>query len=214
IEGLEGGRFALYSKMHHALIDGYTGMRLMEKSLSTDPGDREHHLFCDGRREGGGGGGGSAPPRPGLGELKELGRALLGVVRGERNDVVGPLQAPRSILNGPISRNRRLATQLLDLGRVKAVGKKVGGTLNDVVLALSAGSLRRFLAELGALPDRPLIAMVPVNIRPKDDPGGGNAVAGILAPPRTGPSASRPSARRRAPPRSSSAGCRGRRSWG
>jgi WS/DGAT/MGAT family acyltransferase len=188
IEGLAGGRFGLYSKMHHALIDGYTGMRLMERSLSTDPDDREHHLF-PGRP---GGARGAAPGLPSLVQLarqqlgvtRELGRALVELVRAARREVdalVMPLQAPRSVLNGPISRNRRLATQQLDLARVKALGRKAGATLNDVVLALSAACLRRFLVELGALPDRPLIAMVPVNIRPKDDPGGGNAVAGILA---------------------------------
>ena len=54
-------------------------------------------------------------------------------------------------------------------------------TLNDVCLALVGTALRRLLAELDALPAEPLITMVPVNIRPKDDPGGGNAVGAILA---------------------------------
>src|SRR5690606_28159791 len=49
-----------------------------------------------------------------------------------------------------------------------------------IILALSAGALRRFLSELAALPDTPLVAMLPVNIRPKDDPGGGNAVGAML----------------------------------
>ncbi len=188
VEGLQGGRFALYTKMHHALIDGYTGMRLMARSLSTDPEDHEHHLFP---------GDDDGEPRPRadppdllrlaleqVGASFEIGRKVVGLLRNlgqELEHLVVPLQAPRSILNGPISRNRRLATQQLDLGRMKAIGKKAGGTLNDVILALSAACLRRFLGDLGALPDRPLIAMVPVNIRPKDDPGGGNAVAGILA---------------------------------
>ena len=45
IEGLEGGRFAIYTKMHHALVDGYSGVRLMARSLSKDPDDREQPLF-------------------------------------------------------------------------------------------------------------------------------------------------------------------------
>jgi WS/DGAT/MGAT family acyltransferase len=61
------------------------------------------------------------------------------------------------------------------------VAKAAGGTLNDVVLALSGASLRRYLGELGALPSEPLVAMLPVNIRPKDDVGGGNAIGAILA---------------------------------
>jgi WS/DGAT/MGAT family acyltransferase len=61
------------------------------------------------------------------------------------------------------------------------VAKASHGTLNDVVLALCAGALRRFLAQQNDLPAEPLTAMLPVNIRPKDDPGGGNAVGAILA---------------------------------
>jgi WS/DGAT/MGAT family acyltransferase len=64
---------------------------------------------------------------------------------------------------------------------MRAVAKAAGGTLNDVILALSAASLRRYLLELDALPEEPLIAMVPVAIRAKDDVGGGNAVGAILA---------------------------------
>src|SRR5262249_53110914 len=115
---------------------------------------------------------------------KQLGKALLGLVqaaRREHDDLVMPFKAPKSILNGPIGRNRRFATQKLEIARVKALGKKTGATVNDVILALSGASLRRFLLELGALPEAPLIAMLPVNIRPKDDAGGGSAVAAVLA---------------------------------
>jgi WS/DGAT/MGAT family acyltransferase len=193
IEGLEGGRFAFYSKMHHALIDGYTGMKLVARILSPDASTRDTPLFLttpmparmttepDGALD--------APgllrlARDQLGAGKELGKALLGLVRAarrEHDDLIGPMKAPKSILNGPIGRNRRFATQQLELARIKAVGKKAGATMNDVVLALSGAVLRRFLLELSALPEQPLVAMVPVNIRPKDDPGGGNAVAAVLA---------------------------------
>ncbi len=60
------------------------------------------------------------------------------------------------------------------------MAKASDGTLNDVIVAISSGSLRRFLIEMDALPAEPLIAMIPVNIRPKDDPGGGNAVGSLL----------------------------------
>jgi WS/DGAT/MGAT family acyltransferase len=90
------------------------------------------------------------------------------------------MQAPKSILNQKISRNRRFATQQFPVQRLKDVAQHFGGTLNDMVMALCAGALRRLLMEQDALPERPLTAMIPVNIRPKGDPGGGNAVGAIL----------------------------------
>jgi WS/DGAT/MGAT family acyltransferase len=84
-------------------------------------------------------------------------------------------------LNAKISRSRRFATQQIETARIKAVAKAADATLNDVVLALSGASLRRYLLELNALPSAPLVAMVPVNIRPRGDAGGGNAVGAILA---------------------------------
>jgi WS/DGAT/MGAT family acyltransferase len=119
-----------------------------------------------------------------VGVAKDIGRALVNVVRSMRGGASGlalPLQAPKSVLNQRISRSRRFATQQVSLERVKKLAAASGGTLNDVVLAICGASLRRFLRELDALPDRPLVAMVPVNVRPKDDPGGGNAVGAILA---------------------------------
>ncbi|MFO0745849.1 MAG: wax ester/triacylglycerol synthase family O-acyltransferase [Myxococcota bacterium] len=192
IEGLERNRFALYTKMHHALIDGFTGSRMLARSLSPDPNDRQHPLFfaipepAKKHRD-------SPSPSPfdalmdgvklQFEAAKEVASAVGDFFRavrvgGERP--VGPLEAPRSILNGRIGRNRRFATQQYDFDRVKGLAKKAGGTLNDIVLALCAASLRRFLHELGALPDAPLVAMLPVNVRPKDDVGGGNAVGSIL----------------------------------
>jgi diacylglycerol O-acyltransferase len=193
IEGLEKKRFAIYFKVHHSLIDGYTGMRLLAKSLSTDPGDLDTPLFfarseSERRRE-------HEEPAPTLSALldavrdqigvaKDIGRAVMKAVRGFRDDgpkLALPLQAPKSILNQKISRSRRFATQQISVDRIKRVATAAGGTLNDVVLAICGAALRRFLLELGELPERPLVAMVPVNVRPKDDPGGGNAVGAILA---------------------------------
>jgi WS/DGAT/MGAT family acyltransferase len=189
IEGLERGRFAIYSKVHHSLVDGYTAMQILSRSLTTDPNDRDRPLFF------------SLPPakraprdpdagglhfpelmaavREQFGSARSVGRALYNVMRNR--ELVTPLQAPRSILNARISRSRRFATLKVETARLKAVAKKAGGTLNDVILALSAGSLRRYLQEREALPEKPLVAMVPVNVRPKDDAGGGNAVGAILA---------------------------------
>ncbi len=190
IEGLEGGRFAMYVKVHHSLVDGFTAMRILADSLSPDPDERDRPLFFSIPR----------PPRPpredehGGAHLNEIlavvreqyvstraaARALFNIGKKEL-ELVTPRQAPKSVLNAKISRSRRFATVLHDIARMKAVAKRVGGTLNDIVLAVSASSLRRYLLELDALPSAPLIAMVPVSVRPKDDQGGGNAVGAILA---------------------------------
>lgn len=193
IEGLERDRFALYFKIHHALLDGYTSMRMLAESLSTDPDERDTPMFFtrppaarQQRRE---------HPAPTLADLlttarsqadttRDVGRALANVIRAVRehdHDLVAPLQAPRSILNRRISRNRRFATQQYPTERLKELGRRAGGTINDVILALCGSALRRLLLELNALPSPPLIAMLPVNVRPSDDPGGGNALGAILA---------------------------------
>jgi diacylglycerol O-acyltransferase / wax synthase len=195
IEGLERGRFALYVKVHHALVDGISAMRMLANALSTDPSDRSRPLFFSVPQ----------PPRPKKTDAEPTGitfpeliaavreqygaartavRALLEVRRsaqsGER-DLVTPGQAPNCILNTRISKSRRFATQLLVAARMRAIAKASGGTLNDVVLALSGASLRRYLMERDALPREPLVAMLPVSVRAADDAAGGNAVGAILA---------------------------------
>jgi WS/DGAT/MGAT family acyltransferase len=197
IEGLERGRFAVYFKVHHSLVDGYTGMKLLLRSLSHDAGDMRTPMFF------------SVPPaaakkkdedlsedpapaldtllsavRTQLGATRDAGRALYNVFRAARakdHALVSPLSAPRTIINQKISRNRRFATQEYPTERLRLLAKAAGGTLNDVVLALCGAALRRLLGEHGALPEAPLTAMIPVNVRPKGDPGGGNAVGAILA---------------------------------
>jgi WS/DGAT/MGAT family acyltransferase len=200
IEGLERGRFALYVKVHHALVDGFTAMRLLIHGLTHDPADRERPMFFaipppekprreapagkDPKEDEGGGGIHFAEMlaaiRGQYGATKTVARALLRAVQGE-DELVTPLQAPRCVLNQKIGRNRRFATQTLEVGRIRAIARAVDGTFNDVVLALSAASLRRYLLELNALPPAPLVAMLPVSVRAKDDQGGGNAVGAILA---------------------------------
>jgi WS/DGAT/MGAT family acyltransferase len=189
-EGLDKKRIAIYFKVHHALIDGYTGMRLLQRSFSTDPTDLDTPLFFtqsqgDHRKD-------DAPTfdallaavRDQVGVAKDIGRALVTVaqsIRGGASGLALPMQAPKSVLNQRISRSRRFATQQVSIERVKRLAASAGGTVNDVVLTICGVALRRFLNEQDALPDKPLVAMVPVNVRPKDDPGGGNAVGAILA---------------------------------
>jgi diacylglycerol O-acyltransferase len=92
-----------------------------------------------------------------------------------------PVGAPRTIFNVPIGGARRCAAQSWPIERFMAVKKAAGVTLNDVVLAMCGGALRAYLLEQQALPDRPLIAMVPVSLRDDASPGGGNQVGALLA---------------------------------
>ena len=190
IEGLERGRFAIYVKVHHSLVDGFTAMRILSTALSRDPSDRTGPLFFgvepparapreEGEERGAHFAELLASVRSQLGATRAVTKALVEVARNR--ELVSPLAAPTCILNRRVSRSRRFATQLLSYARVRAVARASGGTLNDVVLALSSASLRRYLREQDALPSAPLVAMVPVAIRAKDDLGGGNAVGAILA---------------------------------
>lgn len=192
IEGLQDGRFAVYTKVHHAMVDGYTAMQILARSFTPDPTERDTPLFFLRERPSRGSVGEPVATLAGLMDLareqvdgtrsfvKAVGR-LARSLSGQDPELAAPLQAPRTLFNRRISRNRRFATQSYPLQRLKDLAIAAEGTLNDVALALCAGALRRHLDELGALPDKPLIAMMPVNIRPADDPGGGNAVGAILA---------------------------------
>lgn len=193
IEGLEGGRFAFYIKIHHALVDGYTGSKIMARSLSLSPDDRATPMFFSkpqpARKPRQSDGKGASPDislmlQGVMDELKDATKPMMNLIKkpdAEFKSLVSSLQAPHSILNKRISRTRRFATQQYSMPVLKSLAKKSGGTLNDIVLAICAGGLRKFLLELGELPDQPLIAFLPVNVRPKDDPGGGNAVGAMLA---------------------------------
>ncbi|NVN49881.1 wax ester/triacylglycerol synthase family O-acyltransferase [Mycolicibacterium hippocampi] len=202
IEGLEGGRFALYMKIHHALVDGYSAMRMLARSLTTDPESRDTRMFFNTpmpKREH------RAPAAPtnlltstlralggfgsqvagGVSSAVDLTNAIVKTqIRrdGEYAQIAGSASAPHSILNARISRNRRFATQQYEFDRLRAVSSQHGSTINDVALAIIGGGLRKFLTDFDKLPDRSLIAFLPVNVRPKGDEGGGNAVGAILAP--------------------------------
>ena len=195
IEGLEDGRFATYTKIHHAMMDGVSAMRLAERGLSTDPDRRDMPppltAGLDRPRVNAGGGGinplrlaGSAVGagvdgvRGALGAGGTFARSLVRSFNDQANAF--PFRAPKSSLNVPITGARRFAADQWEISRMRTVAKGLGGTINDVVLAMSGGALRRYLDELGTLPDEPLIAMVPVSLRPKDDEGEGNAVGVIL----------------------------------
>jgi diacylglycerol O-acyltransferase / wax synthase len=192
IEGLADGRIATYNKVHHALIDGLSAMRWMASSLSEDPDERDMPPPWAMRR--------SRPPREPGGPLD----AVLGVARGslEGGRAVGqasvaalrtaaraledrsqalPYQAPRTILNQPITGARRFAAESWSMERVRSVGDANDGSVNDIVLAMCAGALRRYLLDQEALPDQPLLAAVPVALKKHHEgPSAGNAVGAVL----------------------------------
>lgn len=198
IEGLENNRFALYAKMHHSLIDGISGMRLLQRILSTDP--EETHMMppwaVRPRRvrppeQKNGATSGREVLRQALDALRvqadttpQLASAFGRLFKAARHDdmnLTSPFAAPRSMLNKRITPQRRFATQQYSLGRLKDLANKTNASLNDIVLYLCGTSLRRFLMEEGELPDKPLTAGIPVNIRPADDEGTGTAISFMIA---------------------------------
>ena len=199
IEGLSDNRFALFVKIHHSLIDGVSGMKLLQRAMSTDitesldlppfwSAGKERKPSA--RRE---------APAPtmanvalaaveGLSEqarsLPQLAMAFGKIIQriGDPSDGLAvPFDAPRSMLNGRVREKRRFATQQFSMERLRKVAESADCTLNDVVLALCGGALRRFLQDRNALPDKPLTAGIPVSVRPHDDEGTGNAITFIVA---------------------------------
>ncbi|HET8663467.1 MAG TPA: wax ester/triacylglycerol synthase family O-acyltransferase [Nocardioides sp.] len=201
IEGLRDGRIAMYAKLHHALVDGVSAMRLLQSILTSDPDRRGMPAPWE-----------NAPVNAKVREAREHAeqslsdvpaqalRAALGIsaeaaglpgaliktlrksIRNETSALA--LYAPRTILNQPITSARRFAAQNWPLERLRAIGKASGTTLNDVVLAMCSGAMRAYLLELDALPDTTLISMVPVGLKAKEShlpsASGGNALGSVM----------------------------------
>jgi diacylglycerol O-acyltransferase len=185
IEGLKDGRFAVYSKFHHALIDGVSGLRLTQRALSNDPDDPEIRAIWSlpkRKRK-------SNPSSPlsslvrTVGSIAALGPSTVSLARAAllEQQLTLPFGAPRTMFNVKIGGARRCAAQSWSVERIKSVKRAAGVTLNDVVLAMCSGALRNYLLEQNALPDTPLVAMVPVSLRREDEADvGGNLVGAIL----------------------------------
>ncbi len=189
IEGLADGRFAVYTKLHHSLMDGVSGLRLLERSLSTDPDARDTPMPFAARprpeRTDDGGGfdplgalaGGAKAAMEAVTLLPRLATLLQEGLSSQ--GAVLPMQAPRSMLNVPITGSRRFAADDWSLTRIRTVAKAARGTINDVVLAMSSAALRDYLLSLDALPESSLVAMTPISLR-QDESAEGNAVGSIL----------------------------------
>src|SRR3954470_105220 len=207
IHGLQGGRAAIYTKVHHSAIDGVSGNDILTALLDLTPEGREMEDVppwqCD--------------PVPGnirmlgssalslAGQPLRAARLTYGVLRslpglaksparprlpiidnllGRDSRVMlpsAPLRAPATPFNKSITAHRRWAFRDMDLADIKAIKNSAGLTVNDVVMALCAGALRRYLDDHGILPSDPLVAAVPVSIRAEGEKLG-NRVSTMLAP--------------------------------
>ena len=187
VEGLNDGRFAVYTKIHHALVDGVSAMRMMRRALSSDPDNHEARaMWATNGRPPGSGKKGASPLKQAMGvaeSLLGLGPSALHLINKGllQQQLTLPVGAPRTIFNVPIGGARRCAAQSWPIERVMRIKQAAGVTLNDVVLAMCGGALRAYLIEQKALPDRPLIAMVPVSLRDDATSSGGNQVGALLA---------------------------------
>ena len=192
IEGIEGNRFAMYFKIHHAMVDGIAGMRLVEKSMSHDPHAKSIvPPWCvEGPRA-------KRLKQPKVSRVKGIMATLKGQLdstprvlyelsqtvlkdMGRNPDYVSSFQAPSSILNQRVSSSRRFAAQSFEFSRLSHIAKSLGVTINDIVLAICSGALREYLLVHNALPKKPLIAMVPASVR-SDDSDMSNRITMILA---------------------------------
>lgn len=196
IEGIEDGRFAAYTKIHHSMLDGIAAMRQLVRAFSEDPDERDMPPPWAARPDGRGRAGDDDP----TGALAMTGRLVrlaagevtsgLSVARTVTSQVVksrfdpahvAPFQAPPSMLNVRLSGARRFVAQSYELERMRAVGRELGATVNDIVLAMCSGALRDYLLDHDALPDKALIALVPVSFRTDEDSDAGNSISLVPA---------------------------------
>ncbi len=199
IEGLENNRFALYIKIHHALIDGVSGMRLLAQALAETPDDinrpplwaikpptKKRKPEKDKEVASVGGAIRTAfddivAQARNIPDVIRVAREAISAARSENDPLRVPFDTPKSVLNGRISGNRRYATQLYSLAHFKRLADAADCTVNDIYLGLCGASLRRFLSEIDGLPSKSLTAGIPVSVRPKDDMEEGNAITFIIA---------------------------------
>jgi WS/DGAT/MGAT family acyltransferase len=210
IQGLKSGHTAMLTKIHHAVIDGLSGAEIMGLLLDLTPEGRE--LDAPDRDGDGDAGRPSTAgmlargllgvPRYPLRALRSLPRTMpnidetpfavlpgagtvskvAGRLLGTDRDRVA-LRAPKTRFSGQLSPHRRFAFGKLKLEEVKAVKNAHGVTVNDVIVSICAGAVRRWLEQHDDLPEEPLVAQVPVSVRTEDQIGTyGNRIMLMAAP--------------------------------
>lgn len=198
IDGLPDGRFALYIKIHHTIIDGVGGLRMISESLSSDPEKRSlPPFYADKSAEKAGRkpAGDKRPrlPNPfaavravadaaaaGLDLTRRVAAAEVANIIGAMvtDSVVPPFDAPQTRFNAKLGPRRAAAATSLDRERIRAVQDAADVTGNDVVTALISGALRSWLLERDQLPERTMVAMVPVSVRDRDPVAEGETNSG------------------------------------
>ncbi|XRQ04798.1 WS/DGAT/MGAT family O-acyltransferase [Actinomadura welshii] len=209
IQGLHGGRTAVYVKVHHAAVDGVMAAETLAAllDLSPEPRDLPADETAPARAPGTAGMVGAgllnaalhpvrtalsvARTAPYLGEIPGLAAipgmgAVSSAVQGALRRPGGPraprLSAPPTPFNEPIGRSRSVAWGELPLAEIKEIRRGLGGSVNDVVMALCATALRKWLDKRGDLPERPLVAAVPVSLRRGGAAEPGNQVSIMTTP--------------------------------
>lgn len=186
IEGLANNRFAIYTKVHHALTDGVNGIRILGRALATlktGEWSAPWHVQIPRKSKRS-----NAPAKVSssgselVAQCRSMAHAMGEMVfrKPGQEPVRRPFEAPRSALNTRVTAARRVATQQLDLARLRGVAKRSETSVNDVFLAICSAALRRHLNDVRALPKSSLIAAVPVSLRDESTPAvEGNAVGFI-----------------------------------
>jgi diacylglycerol O-acyltransferase len=196
VEGLRDNRIGVLAKVHHSTVDGVSGAEVMVHLFDLEPQPERRELPPE-----------AEPPAPErvptdlelvsfatwsllrtpfriAAKLPRTIGSFVGVVRGRRANegpsAPTPFAAPRTSLNGSITPHRKVAAVTLPFPEVKAVKQAMGCTVNDVVLALCSGALRRYLDEGGELPRQPLIAVVPISVRGEEPSVGSNRVSAMF----------------------------------
>lgn len=193
IDGLSGDRFALYCKVHHALVDGVGAMKMIQSLFTTSPREKldvegmqdtvaGHHASHSLFHELGDIARGMIEQSRALPEVSSL-LAHMGVdaLLGKKNTMRLPFTAPRTIFNGEVDSRRGISVCDLPLNSVRRMARQSGGSINDVLLAVCGGALRRYLLEQDALPRRSLVAGMPVSLKSEGE-GTGNRLSYILSP--------------------------------
>lgn len=192
IEGLADGRFAMFLKVHHALIDGVGAMRRLTRMVTADPADSSGvPVWAVGATDAARAARQPAPRESLASRIAGGSRVTAQFAKATADltrETVRPSDpaaatlfgAPKSMLNERVTQQRRVATHSFELARIKRVAKAADGTVNDVSMAVCSGALRRYLAELGELPEWNLTAATPVSMRDAGDTTGGNAFSLIL----------------------------------
>lgn len=190
VEGLANGRIAVVNKIHHALADGIASANLLARGMDLQEGpqrDRDSY---------------ATDPEPSKGELvrtaffdhmRQIGRipatvryTAQGVARVRRSarklspELTRPFTPPPSFMNHMITPKRMFATATIALADAKETSRKLGITLNDLVLAMSSGALRTLQLRYDGHADHPLLASVPMSFDFSPDRIWGNRFSGVL----------------------------------